>query len=350
VDTFVLALQVLLAAVFATAGVAKLLDREGSRTALAAFGVPAAAVPVGSYLLPAAELATAVALVFHATARWGAVAALVLLLAFIGGIARALSRGEAPDCHCFGQLHSAPAGRGTLARNAVLAALAAVVVVHGPGTPLDTWVDARSAAELAAVAIGILAVVLAVACVRLWLDQRELRRDLDREREVTALFPPGLPLGSEAPPFAVKDVQGHTVSLAGLLEPGRPLALIFVSPGCGPCAAILPDLSHWQTTLTERLAIGLVSTGDALDNHEAQRLGLTNVLLQKDDEIMNAYRVEGTPSAVMVSPDGRIASTAAAGATAIEPLIRVTLRRHTNATSVDTVPANVVVPTQHQGA
>jgi thiol-disulfide isomerase/thioredoxin len=148
----------------------------------------------------------------------------------------------------------------------------------------------------------------------------------------------------------VKDVQGHTVSLAGLLEPGRPLALIFVSPGCGPCAAILPDLSHWQKTLTERLAIGLVSTGDALDNHEAQQLGLTNVLLQKDDEIMNAYRVEGTPSAVMVSPDGRIASTAAAGATAIEPLIRVTLRRHTNATSVDTVPANVVVPTQHQGA
>ena len=92
--------------------------------------------------------------------------------------------------------------------------------------------------------------------------------------------------------------------------------------------------------MAERLTIGLVSTGDVLDNHDAQRLGLTNVFLQDDDEIMKAYRVQGTPSAVMVSPDGRIASTAAAGATAIEPLIRVTLRRHTNATSVDTVAAD----------
>ena len=96
------------------------------------------------------------------------------------GIARAISRGEAPDCHCFGQLHSAPAGRGTLARNGVLAALAGVVVVHGPGTPLDTWVDARSAAELVAVAIGILAARPGASCLRLWLDNRELRGDLER--------------------------------------------------------------------------------------------------------------------------------------------------------------------------
>jgi uncharacterized membrane protein YphA (DoxX/SURF4 family)/thiol-disulfide isomerase/thioredoxin len=326
VDTFVLALQVLLAVVFATAGVGKLLDRAGSRTALTAFGVPDAAVPVTSYVLPAAELATAIALVFHATARWGALAALVLLMGFTFGIARALSRGEAPDCHCFGQIHSAPAGRGTLARNAVLAVLAAVVVVHGPGTSLDAWVEARTAAELAAVAIGIVTAVLATVCVRLWLDKRELSRELDREREVTALFPPGLPLGAEAPPFTLEDTQGHAISLHALLEPGRPLALVFISPGCGPCEALLPDLARWQATLAERLTIGLVSTGDVLDNYEAQRLGLTNVFLQDGDEIMKAYRVESTPSAVMVSSDGRVASSVTLGGAAIEPLIRVTLR------------------------
>ena len=37
---------------------------------------------------------------------------------------------------------------------------------------------------------------------------------------------------------------------------------------------------------------------------------------------MSAYRVQGTPTAVMVSPDGRIGSVAAAGAAAVEPLIR----------------------------
>jgi uncharacterized membrane protein YphA (DoxX/SURF4 family)/thiol-disulfide isomerase/thioredoxin len=344
-DSFALALQLLLAAVFAAAGVGKFLDRAGSRRALAAFGVPAAVVPAAAVLLPAAELATAVALLFHATARWGAVAALVLLLAFIWGIARALSRGEAPDCHCFGQLHSAPAGRGTLVRNAVLAALAAVVVVHGPGTPLDTWVDARSAAELVAVAVGILAAALGAVSLRLWLDNRGLRGDLDRERAVIAGFPPGLPVGSPAPSFALKDLHGETVSLEGLLESGRPLALIFVSPSCGPCASLLPELARWQPTLSERLGIGLVSTGSAVDNQGAQHLGLNNVLLQDDAEVLQAYRIRGTPSAVMVSPDGVIASTAAGGAPAIEPLIRVALRQTADAITTGS-PASNGAPSQ----
>ena len=56
---------------------------------------------------------------------------LVLSLVFSVAIALSLARGRAPECHCFGQLHSAPAGPMTLARNAVLAALA--VFVHHPG-------------------------------------------------------------------------------------------------------------------------------------------------------------------------------------------------------------------------
>jgi thiol-disulfide isomerase/thioredoxin len=233
-------------------------------------------------------------------------------------------------------------------RNAVLAVLATIVVVHGPGTSLDAWVDARAAAELAAVAIGIVAAVLATVCVRLWLDRRELRRDLEREREVTALFPPGLPVGAEAPPFTLEDTQGHAISLHALLERGRPLALIFVSPGCGPCEALLPDLARWQATLAERLTIGLVSTGDVLDNHDAHRLGLTDVLLQDGDEIMRAYRVESTPSAVMVSSDGRVASSATRGAASIEPLIRVTLRHHTSPASTGPVATNGAPAKQRQ--
>ena len=152
--------------------------------------------PAAGLLLPLVELATAVALVVHPTAWFGGVAALVLLLAFIGGIARAMARGEAPDCHCFGQLHSAPAGRGTLARNAALAVLGGGLVVTGPGPPIDDWVAARSAAELAAAGLGVVAAVLGGLCLRLWLDNRGLRGDLARERDATALLPPGLPLGA----------------------------------------------------------------------------------------------------------------------------------------------------------
>jgi len=331
-DFFVIAAQLLLAVVFVTAGLAKLLDQPGSRSALAGFGVPEPVVPAVGLLLPLVELATAVALLVHPTARWGALAALLLLLAFIGGIAAAMARGQAPDCHCFGQLHSAPAGRATLIRNAVLAALAAIVVVRGAAPPIDDWVAARSAAELVAFGMGVLALALAGLCVRLWLDNRRLSTALDRERETTALFPPGLPRGADAPRFELPALSGEPLSLETLLGRGRPVALLFVSPGCGPCATLLPEVARWQAGLAEQLTIGVVSSGSLEDNQRmAETYGLRDVILQEDAEVLTSYQLSGTPAAVVVTQDGLLANVAGTGVFEIEPLIRLTLRQEATA-------------------
>ena len=125
------------------------------------FGMPERIAGVAGTVLPVAELAVAAALVFRPSARWGAVGALVLVTAFIAGIALAITRGEKPDCHCFGQIHSAPAGPLTLARNAVLAGFALVIIVYGSGPAVDAWVRARSAAELVAIGAGFCAVAAA---------------------------------------------------------------------------------------------------------------------------------------------------------------------------------------------
>src|SRR2546428_5981011 len=148
----------LLAVIFVVAGLAKLADRAGSQKALQDFGLPAAlAQPLG-LLLPLAELAVAVALLLPVTDWWGALGALTLLLLFVGGISYNLARGRQPDCHCFGQLHSAPAGRATLLRNLVLAALAGFVVAVGWSTPglgaLD-WLAALTIAERLEVLVGV---------------------------------------------------------------------------------------------------------------------------------------------------------------------------------------------------
>lgn len=326
-DSFLVGAQLLLAVIFVTAGVAKLLDQQGSRVALAGFGVPEPVVRPAGLLLPLAEIATAVLLVLHETARWGGVAALALLLAFVAGIASAMAQGRAPDCHCFGQIHSAPAGRGTLIRNAVLAALAVVVVARGPAPAIDDWFAARTAAELVAIGLGVLSAVMAGIAWRLWLDKRELRAELARERERTALLPVGLPAGAYAPRFELPTPAGETLSLESLLERGRPVALFFVSPGCGPCTSVLPDIGRWQTALADRLTIGIVSSGTANDNElMAEKYGLTNVMVQDDVEVLEAYYLGGTPAAVVVSRDGLVASNPANGTYAIEPLIRVTLR------------------------
>src|ERR671933_307156 len=93
-----------------------------------------------------------------------------LLLVFVAGIGYNLARGRTPDCHCFGQLHSAPAGWSTLARNAVLALIAAVVVWHGPTTAGPSavgWLGTLTAIQWVGLVAGL--VVLGLLAAEAWL-------------------------------------------------------------------------------------------------------------------------------------------------------------------------------------
>ena len=54
---------------------------------------------------------------------------------------------------------------------------------------------------------------------------------------------------------------------------------------------------------------------------KAQEHGLSNVLLQKDWEVSESYEVRGTPSAVLIAPDGKVASPVAGGAEGIRGLL-----------------------------
>jgi peroxiredoxin/uncharacterized membrane protein YphA (DoxX/SURF4 family) len=324
--SILLGARILLAAVFATAGVAKLLDRRGTRSALEGFGVPRRVLPAAALLLPLVELGIAVALVPPATAQVAGLAALILLLGFAGGIANAMSRGRAPDCHCFGQLHSAPAGRGTLARNLALAVPAAFVAVEGPGPSVSTWVTDRTGVELAAIAAAVVFGSLLVAAALLWRENRGLRRRLAAAKDQLAEFPPGLPVGSMAPDFALPSATGEVISLGALRARGRPVALVFADPGCGGCKPLLAAVGRWQATLADRLTIAVVSTGSPAENLAAAP-DADHVLLQEGYEVAHAYRAWATPATVIVAPNGRVASALVSGPYQAESLIRVTLRQ-----------------------
>ena len=130
---FVLGVRIVLAAVFAVAGTAKLLDAAGSRAALEGFGVPRGAARPAGTVLPVAELAIAAGLLVPASAWWSALAAAGLLAVFLAAIGVSMARGAAPGCHCFGRLHSAPVSWRTQVRNGVLAAAGGVAVLAGRG-------------------------------------------------------------------------------------------------------------------------------------------------------------------------------------------------------------------------
>jgi peroxiredoxin len=323
-DVLVIA-RLCLVAVFLIAGVAKLADRRGTRQALANFDVPARLIDPFVLLLPLAELAAATALVFPTTARWGAAGSLLLLALFVVGLTRVLRRGEAPDCHCFGHLHSKPASWTTVARNLVLALPAGYVTLAGPGPSLTSWMANTSAIDLELIAIGALAILTTATSVLLWRENRRLRST--DGRAVTA----PRQIGALAPQFSLPSAAGRVVSLQELLADERACVLTFVSAGCGPCAALLPELARWHDTITERLALTLVAPGEAMQAEAlAREHALTDVLIDEQAAVMHAYGVSGTPSAILVASDGTVRSAPVAGHVAIESLIRLALQDETH--------------------
>src|SRR5215213_177999 len=344
-DAALLIARLLVAAVFIVAGAVKLANRQGSRQAIVDFGVPSAiAAPLG-LLLPLAELAVAATLLPASTAWWGALGALVLLSLFVVGISVNLARGRTPECHCFGQLHSAPVGWRTLARNGVLAAVAGFVLWEGygggAGPSAVAWLGVLSTGQLLGLLGGVL--VLALLAGQWWLLAHLLRQNgrlLVRLKAVEASLATGgsvapaengapvhqeaegLPVGSAAPEYSLSGLHGETLTFDALRSSGKPVMMLFTDPNCGPCNAMLPEVGRWQEEHAQKLTLSLISRGEVEENKtKASEHGLTNVLLQEDWEVSASYEVRGTPSAVLIDTDGKIASPVAGGAEGIKGLL-----------------------------
>lgn len=149
-----------LAVLFAWAGVAKLGARRRTTRTFRLLGLPAADVlAVG---VPAVELALAVGLVI--VPGWAAAGALALLAAFTVFLGRAVRAGVEVGCGCFGSAATDPVSPVELVRNGLLG-LAAVLALTAP----SPRVPEPAAVLVAGLGVAIGALVLALA---------ETKRDL----------------------------------------------------------------------------------------------------------------------------------------------------------------------------
>ncbi len=342
--TIALIARLALAGVFAAAGLTKLADRNGTRKAVVDFGTPETIAGALAILLPIAELGVAVLLLPASTALVGALGALALLMLFSAAIAISLARGKTPECHCFGQLHSAPASWKTLARNAVLAGVAVVAIAGtfaDPAPSATAWVGDLDGSGLVALAVGVTAIVLlsvgAVAFLSLMRSYGHVLVRLERVEaalegagltvdEELQLPEIGLAPGTPTPFFAATAIAGGQVSPETIASSGLPTLLLFSSPHCGPCAALMPSVAEWQDEHADRLLVVVASSGSAEEvREEAERHGLEHVLHDVDNRLSELFQANGTPSAVLLAPEGTVASWVASGAEWIEQLVSQTL-------------------------
>jgi peroxiredoxin/uncharacterized membrane protein YphA (DoxX/SURF4 family) len=341
-----LAARIVLGVTFVAAAIGKAFDLEGSRRALQEFGF-SERLARQSGLLPLVELAVGAALLPAASARYAGLAAGVLLLAFAAAIANVRARGRQPDCHCFGRLHSVRAGWAAVARNIVFGGVALFIVIAGPGPSLSGWYSSLDGVAQASVVWGLVLAVLAGLLT--WLYYHLLRqhgRVLVRvsaleaslvgtgskspDRQPVAVIAAGIP----APGFSLPAVDGKETSLSALLARGTPVLLAFVHPACGPCFDLMPHLAAWQQDLGETLTVAAISEGDQSANEPllAQH-GLRLVLLQAGREVADAYHAYGTPSAVLIGVDGRIAHPLVTGTDRIVALVSEHASREVDSSS-----------------
>jgi protein-disulfide isomerase len=107
--------------------------------------------------------------------------------------------------------------------------------------------------------------------------------------------------------------------------------LIFTNPNCGPCVLLFEEIKEWQDSHSEQLTIALLSFGTIKQNFvNVARNGLGQVLLQQKREVAEKYGANLTPTAVVVSTSGRIASPLAAGADEIRNLLGTVLENSFN--------------------
>ncbi len=120
-------------------------------------------------------------------------------------------------------------------------------------------------------------------------------------------------VGDEVEPFEAPDLEGRDRSLADFR--GRRVYLVNWNPGCGYCEAIAEALAGLEPGLAEAgVELVLVAGGDVESNRAlADRAGLRAPVLVKGDGV-EPFGGLGTPAAVLLDEEGRVADELAMGA------------------------------------
>lgn len=285
---------------------------------------------------PWGEIALAVALLVlpGAAGVLTGLAAVGLCLVYTVLIAYAL-RSPGSVCSCFGAAHQAPLTPWTLARNVLLSVLAVLSVVSAAalGAPLE------AAVQDATVLSWLLAVALAMATVQLVSSPPSAPAAAREPGGGSAPVPAGgaaeprevpvSPSGADSgvtggaaqegdylrtlTPYATfTAADGRTVDLVGETR-RRAHLLVFLSPGCGPCAAVASRVPEWSQAMPQ-LAVRIVTTASV--ERVRDRTPAWAPLTWHDADGVGArmLRCLSTPSAVLLGTDGMLAGGPVTGA------------------------------------
>ncbi|MCS6711612.1 DoxX family protein [Brachybacterium sp. EF45031] len=329
------AAQVVLSLVFLVSGAAKLGAAEQLQDAMRSLRLPARSLhAVAARVVPLAEIAGALLI----WVPWRplqvalAVAQLLLALAYLVIIVRALGFEEKVTCSCFGSLASPTVSGATAARNVLLVVLAGLALGGAVAGAL------ASAVVTAPVTLLALAVALVMAMALTVLAMGGLRPD-SASTPAPASAAARQPAPTRPSPIPgittvdAEDVDPSEIGEDGMLDYERSVTpfgmmrledesylslreataaqanlLLLINPGCGPCERVLDEVPGWERELEGIVQIRTLFSQEPskLSPSVRERAGR---LPAQDPEgnIRRAFAISGYPGAVLLGADGMTA-------------------------------------------
>ena len=117
-----------------------------------------------------------------------------------------------------------------------------------------------------------------------------------------------------APTLQLPDLTGKILDLSEFR--GQRTLLLFWNPSCGFCEQMLPELRQWEERPPADAPRLLVISTGTVEANRAQGLQAP-VLLDQNFSVGPRFGVGGTPSAVLVDADGKLASQVGIGAAGV---------------------------------
>jgi methylamine dehydrogenase accessory protein MauD len=116
----------------------------------------------------------------------------------------------------------------------------------------------------------------------------------------------GLARGTAAPDFSLTDQYGNAQRLAAYR--GKPTALLFGSPNCGPCRLLIPQLHEWAK---KHPAVSVLWLNAATPEESARFVSEVGATLpvapySPETKLLDTYKVRVTPFLFMLDEVGVI--------------------------------------------
>ncbi len=302
-----------LAATLFVAGLSKLRQAEGIAPFLSSLGTSPALIPFIAYSIGAIKSVFGALLLIPATARISAILTAALMLAYATVTTTILTRGDRPDCRCFGQSDPRPISWRSVLQNLVLAGAALLTLkLRTSDIPLTVFgIGQFDVMLMSIMCSGLL--ILAIFHYQLLQQHGKL---LQRIGVVEQLLSPAgysrnfdLEIGAEAPWFLGRDLDGKEYDLNSVLRRQTRVLLLFVDSGCPACGAVVDRVKTWACRHPEFTLVLLNSNEKNHDKH---------FVLRTDERVYQDYLIRGVPALVVLDRHGRVERRSAMGPEAIQ--------------------------------